>query len=95
MADMQTPTPTATGPKSKYELKHERKAERRAARQARRNDPEHNSHAGDVVGHVSNGLRLLTFGLKNPVSGGVGRVADGLKAKAGEEPNREKLSSAI
>lgn len=92
MADIQQ-TPAA--PKTKYELKHERRAERRAARQARRADPAHNSHAGDVVGHVSNGLRLLTCGLRNPVSGGVGRIADGLKEKAGEAPNRDRLASAI
>lgn len=59
----------------------------------KRTPQEHKSHAGDVVGHVSNGLTLLTCGLPNPVSGIVGRVADGLKEGAGEAPNRKHLAS--
>lgn len=58
-----------------------------------RTPQERKSHAGDVVGHVSNGLTLLTCGVPNPVSGIVGRVADGLKQGAGEPSNRKQLAS--
>lgn len=51
------------------------------------------SHAGDTVGHVSNGLKALTCGHRNPVSEIVGTVADGLKSGAGEPSNRHQLSS--
>lgn len=81
-------------PKTKYELKHERRMARQERREARRNDPERRARAGDVVGHVSNGLKLLTFGFKNPVSEIVGTVADGLKQGAGEKPNRDELDKA-
>lgn len=67
--------------------------ERLAARRAGRTPAERRAHAGDVVGHVSNGLKLLTLGRSNPVSGIVGRVADGLKEGAGEAPNRKQLAS--
>lgn len=91
MADEATATPHV--PKTKHELKHERRMARHAERVARRNDPERRSHAGDVVGHVSNGLKILTFGHKNPVSEIVGTVADGLKHGAGEKPNRDELDN--
>lgn len=52
------------------------------------------STAGDTVGHVSNGLKVLTAGHRNPVSEIVGTVADGLKHGAGEQPNRDELPSA-
>lgn len=81
-------------PKTKYELKHERRMARQERREARRNDPERRARAGDVVGHVSNGLKLLTFGFKNPVSEIVGTVAGGLKQGAGEKPNRDELDKA-
>lgn len=51
------------------------------------------SRAGDTVGHVSNGLKALTGGHRNPVSEIVGTVADGLKGGAGEPSNRHELSS--
>ncbi|KAJ4386376.1 hypothetical protein N0V93_009271 [Gnomoniopsis smithogilvyi] len=78
-------------PKTKHELKHERRMARHSEHMARRNDPERRSRAGDVVGHVSNGLKILTFGHKNPISEIVGTVADGLKHGAGEKPNRDDL----
>lgn len=83
-----------TAPKTKHELKHERREARHAEREARRNDPEHKSRAGDTVGHVSNGLKILTGGHRNPVSEIVGTVADGLKHGAGEKPNRHELDKA-
>lgn len=92
--------PTASHvPKTKYELRHERRearhAERAARREERKNDPERKSRAGDTVGHVSNGLKILTFGHRNPISEIVGTVADGLKRGAGEEPNRHQLDKAV
>lgn len=51
------------------------------------------SQAGDTVGHVSNGLKTLTAGHRNPVSEIVGVVADGLKQGAGEPSNRHHLNS--
>ncbi|CAN8100421.1 unnamed protein product [Discula destructiva] len=92
-----TTTPSPQIPKTKYERRHERRqarhAKHQARREARRNDDpdERKSRAGDTVGHVSNGLKLLTCGVRNPVSGIVGSVADGLKRGAGEEPNRDEL----
>lgn len=99
MADTATQAPAAPHvPKTKYELKHERRearhAERLARRAERQNDPERKSRAGDTVGHVSNGLKMLTFGHRNPISEIVGTVADGLKRGAGEEPNRHELDKA-
>lgn len=59
--------------------------------------PERWSHAGDVVGRMSNGLKVLTFVLAagTPLVEIAGTVADNLKHGAGEELNRHDLSSNV